>query len=164
MLEKPAPRIDWSRFEDIAPGAVAALRSLGRVVEESGLEKPLVELVKIRVSQLNGCAYCLRLHLNIAHRLEIPSEKLEMIAVWRESGAFSPRERTALAWAERLTNMGTSPVTDADFEHVGTELSESEVVFLTVAVAHINAWNRLAGSLRFDPPSLRKRRVEEPAP
>ena len=151
------PRIDWVRFEEIAPAAVEALRSLGKVVEESGLEKSLVELVKVRVSQLNGCAFCLSLHLDQAHHSGVPSEKLDLIAVWRDTAAFSSRERAALAWSERLSEMGRSHVTDADFEQLGRSLSESEVVYLTIAVAHINAWNRIAGSLRFAPSTRHKR-------
>jgi len=157
MESNLSPRIDWNRFESIAPGAVEALRSLGKTVEDSGMDKTMVELVKVRVSQLNGCAFCLGLHLDLAHRLGIPGEKLDLVAVWRDAGVFSSRERAALEWAERLAGMSGAHVADSDFECVTGIFSESEVVFLTVAIAHINAWNRIAGSLRFAPSSPRKR-------
>ncbi|MHB1608865.1 carboxymuconolactone decarboxylase family protein [Acidiferrobacter thiooxydans] len=148
---KHNPRIDRATFDRIAPAAAAALGTLGRVVGDSGLDKSLVELIKLRASQINGCAFCIQYHLNVARQIGVPSVKLDLVAAWREAGVFSAREHAALAWAEALTFMAGSVVSDAIYAELQEQFSESEITFLTVAVSAINAWNRIAGALRFAP-------------
>lgn len=147
-----SPRMNWAAFEKSVPGAVAALRSLGQAVSDTGLDKRLVELVKIRVSQINGCAYCLKLHLDWARQAGVPQTQLDLVATWRDVACFDARERAALAWAESLTRMMSQHVGDEVYEHARRQYSESELAALTTAVAAINAWNRIAGSLRFAMP------------
>ena len=130
----------------------AALRSLGQAVSDTGLDKRLVELVKIRVSQINGCAYCLKLHLDWARQAGVPQTQLDLVATWRNVACFDARERAALAWAESLTRMMSQHVGDEVYEHARRQYSESELAALTTAVAAINAWNRIVGSLRFAMP------------
>lgn len=145
------PRIGWQTFEQAVPGASDALRSLSRAVADAGLEHRLAELVKVRVSQMNGCAFCLHLHLNWARKAGVPDSQLDMLAVWHEARGFGPRERAALAWAEALTRMERSPVDDATYAAAADAFTPSELAALTTAIAAINAWNRIAGALRFMP-------------
>ena len=146
-------RSDWPSFEQTAPGVAAAMALLGKAIDDSGLEKPLTELLKVRASQLNGCAFCLQFHLNMARRLGVAQAKIDLVATWREAGVFSARERAALAWTEALTLMAREPVTDALYAEVQAAFTESEIAFLTAAIAAINAWNRIAGPLQFPPPA-----------
>jgi AhpD family alkylhydroperoxidase len=121
-----------------------ALRSLGAVVRGSELEPLLLELVKIRVSQLNGCAYCLDMHTKDARALGEDEQRLYLVSAWREAPGFSGRERAALAWAEALTllpSRGAPP--DELFADLEEVFDEAEIVALTGAVAEINAWNRI---------------------
>jgi AhpD family alkylhydroperoxidase len=144
--------IDMSEFEREAPEVLAALGALGKAVDNSGLEKSLTELLKVRASQLNGCAFCLQYHLNYARKLRVTPAKLDLVATWREVGLFSARERAVLAWTEALTLMPTRHVSDADYVEVQAQFSKTEIAFLTTAIGAINAWNRIAGALRFSPP------------
>ena len=93
-------RISYETFQKTAPGAQAALLAMGKSTEESGLDKTIVELAKLRVSQINNCAFCLQIHLNVSRRLGVPQEKLDLVATWHEAGIFSDKECAALAWAE----------------------------------------------------------------
>jgi AhpD family alkylhydroperoxidase len=145
-------RMEFEDFSKAAPEARAALAALSKAVKNSGLEGTLVELVKIRASQINGCAFCVQFHLNAARRMKVAQTKLDLVAVWREAGVFSGRERAALAWAEALTQASPAGISDEAYEGAGKELAERELVFLTVAVASINAWNRIAMAYRFTPP------------
>jgi AhpD family alkylhydroperoxidase len=144
--------IDMPDFEREAPDVVAALRALGKAVDDSGLEKSLTELLKVRASQLNGCAFCLQFHLNIARKLKVAPAKLDLVATWREVNLFSARERAALAWTEALTLMPVRSIPEEVDEEVRKQFSNTEIAFLTTAVGAINAWNRIAGALRFTPP------------
>ena len=146
------PRLTYAAFEKAAPAAKAALLAMGKAVEESGLDKSLVELVKLRVSQINNCAFCLQIHLNVSRKLGIAQEKLDLVAAWHEAGIFSERECAALAWAEALTHLAGHSVSDEAYDAVRRHFSESEVVFLSTAIATINAWNRLGAAFRFAPP------------
>lgn len=130
-----------------------AMRDLNAKVDASGLEKLLLELVKIRVSQINGCAYCVHLHARLARAAGETAERLNMIAVWRESSAFTARERAALAWAESATLVAQTHVPDAEHAAVRKHFSETEWAQLTFVVAVINAWNRLAMSFRWAHPA-----------
>jgi AhpD family alkylhydroperoxidase len=144
------PRLSYEAFAKTA--AHAALIALGKSVDESGLDKALTELVKLRVSQINGCAFCVQFHLNIARKLGVAPEKLDLVAAWREAGVFSSRELAALEWAEILTGIAARTPSDADYAAVRAAFSESEVMFLTVTIGTINQWNRIAVALRFAPP------------
>ena len=139
-------------FKQIVPAAYAAIMALGKAIEESGLDKKLLELLKIRASQINGCAFCAQLHLNVARKHDVPQEKLDLVAVWRDAGIFSDRERAAFAWTEILTDVGRQGVSDAAYAAIREQFSETELAYLTAAVGHINLWNRIAVAFRFSPP------------
>ena len=149
-------RISYETFQKTAPAAQAALLAMGKSTEESGLDKTLVELVKLRVSQMNNCAFCLQIHLNVSRRLGVPQEKLDLVATWHEAGIFSERECAALAWSEALTRLDGRSVPDEAYENARRHFSEAELVALSVAVANINAWNRLGAAFRFAPPIQRR--------
>jgi len=135
-------------YHTVAPKAVEAMRGLQGYVDGTGLEHSLVELVKTRASQLNGCAYCVDLHTRDARKAGEREERLHAIAVWHESPFFTARERAALAWCEAVTLIARDHVPDAAFEEARAHFSEKELVDLTMAVIAINGWNRLAVSFR----------------
>lgn len=145
-------QFDYAAYEKSAPAVVNAMRTLGKAVDDSGLDKSLSELLKIRVSQINGCIFCLQLHLNLARKLGMPPGKIDLVATWKEGDIYSERERAALAWAEALTHMAGQSISTAVHEELERHFSSSEIGFLTAAIANINAWNRIAGGLRFPPP------------
>jgi AhpD family alkylhydroperoxidase len=147
------PRLPYEAFAKTA--AYAALLALGKSVDESGLEKPLTEIAKLRASQINGCAFCIQYHLTVARRLAVPAEKLDLVAAWREAGVFTPRELAALAWTEALTLTTGEPPSDADYAALLAAFSAEEAMHLTVAIGTINQWNRIAVALRFAPPLAR---------
>ena len=146
------PRLTYDAFARIAPVAQQSLISMGRQADESGIDKQIIELVKLRVSQLNNCAFCLQIHLNVARKLGLPQEKLDLVATWQEAGIFSERECAALDWSETLTRLVGHSVPDAAYEAVRRHFTEEEVVVLSVSIATINAWNRLGAAFRFAPP------------
>lgn len=148
--------ISYEEFAQKAAASHAALLALGKSVDESGLEKPLTELVKLRASQINGCAFCVQLHLNIARKLGVAGEKLDLVAAWREAGVFTPREMAALAWTEALTEMSAEVASGAGYSALRQHFTETEALFLTVTVGTINQWNRIAVALRFPPPVPRR--------
>jgi len=150
MTDHAVP-ISQKRFYDIAPAAVQALLDLGKAVDDSGLEKTLSELIKLRISQINGCAFCTKMHLDVGRKLGISADKLDLVAVWPEVELFSPREKAALAWAEACTHLPPSHAADQAYQVMRREFSESEAVFLTAAIANINAWNRIAAPLHYAP-------------
>ena len=145
-------RIAYDTFQKTAPSAQAALIAMGKTADESGIDKEIVELAKLRVSQINNCAFCLQIHLNVSRKLGIAQEKLDLVATWHEAGIFSEKECAALAWAETLTRLADRSVPDAAYEAVRRHFSEDEVIFLSVAIGTINAWNRLGAAFRFAPP------------
>jgi AhpD family alkylhydroperoxidase len=150
------PRLTYAAFEKAAPAAKAALLAMGKAVDESGLDKALVELVKLRVSQINNCAFCLQIHLNVARRLKVPAEKVDLVATWEEAGVFSEKECAALAWAEALAHLPGRSVSDENHARARAHFSEDELMWLSVAIANINAWNRLGAAYRFTPPVPKK--------
>jgi AhpD family alkylhydroperoxidase len=150
------PRLTYDAFAKAAPAAQAALLAMGKAVDESGLDKSLVELVKLRVSQINNCAFCLQIHLNVARRLGLSPEKIDLVATWEEASVFSEKECAALAWAEALARLAGRSVSDDSYERVRAHFSESELMWLSVAIANINAWNRLGAAYRFTPPVPKK--------
>ncbi|MBU6296627.1 MAG: carboxymuconolactone decarboxylase family protein [Alphaproteobacteria bacterium] len=131
-------------YHAVSPDAAAALRSLERYVRSSGLEKPLLELVRARASQINGCAYCLDMHTKDARAAGESEQRLYTLAAWRETSFFSERERTALAWTEAVTRIADSGVSEALYRSVRNHFTERELVDLTFAIIAINGWNRLA--------------------
>ena len=153
------PRISWNDFDRSAPAVTVALRALGQAVDDSGLDKSLTELIKLRASQINGCAYCIQYHLNLARRVGVVPAKLDLVAAWREAGIYGARERAALAWAEALTRMAERHICDAVYTELQAQFSETEIAFLTSAIGAINAWNRIAGALQFAPPVPSEQRV-----
>ncbi|MFT3907298.1 MAG: carboxymuconolactone decarboxylase family protein [Steroidobacteraceae bacterium] len=146
-------RMPWSEFETLAPDVVAGQRAVGKAVASAGIEPGLIELTKIRASQLNGCAYCLQLHLNLARQLKVSTAQLDQVATWREASVFSARERAALAWTEALTRMAQAPVEDALYAGLQAQFSAPQIAALTASVGLINAWNRICGALQFLPPA-----------
>ena len=154
--ETQTPNFSYARFQETAPAAVAALRALTKAVEDAGLEKDLIEIVKLRVSQINGCAFCLAFHLDVARRLGIAQDKLDLVAAWRDAPVFSARERAALAFAEQATLMAAAPAAVDAHGALLAEFSEAEAMHLMVAIATINAWNRIAGGLHFPPLAPRR--------
>ena len=155
-------RIAYDTFQKTAPTARDALLAMGKTADESGVDKAIVELAKLRASQINNCAFCLQIHLNVSRKLGVAQEKLDLVATWHEAGIFSDRECAALAWAESLTRLADRGVPDDAYDAVRKHFSESEVVFLSTAIATINAWNRLGAAFRFAPP-IQKRVVADKA-
>ena len=141
-------RLDYSK---VAPGSVQAMYKLEKFVEESGLERSLLELVKTRVSQINGCAYCIDMHTKDARALGESEQRLYALNAWRETPFYTDRERAALAWAEAITLISESHASDEEFEAARAQFSEEELVKLTLAVITINGWNRLAIAFRETP-------------
>jgi AhpD family alkylhydroperoxidase len=131
-----------------APGGLKALYGLENYLRTSGLEPALLELVKLRASLINGCAYCVEVHTKDARAKGETEERLFGVPVWRETPYFSDRERAALAWTEAVTEIGRAGVGDALFAETHALFSDKELVDLTMAVIAINAWNRLAVTFR----------------
>jgi AhpD family alkylhydroperoxidase len=130
------------------PNAMKALMGLENYVQNSGLEPSLIDLVKTRASQINGCAYCIHMHTREARARGEAEERLYLLDAWRESPLYTERERAALAWTEAVTLVSQTHVPDAVYDEVRTQFSEAELVKLTLLVATINAWNRIAISFR----------------
>lgn len=133
---------------DVLPEATEAMSGLERVVRRSSLERKLLELVKIRASQINGCAYCLDMHTKDARAIGEDEQRLHLVVAWREAPGFSPRERAALAWCEALTLLPETGAPDEAYEEVNRHFTPEEQVVLTLAVVAINGWNRLAVGFR----------------
>ena len=139
-------RIDVSRYMNSAP--MRAMVALQQAVEASGLERALLELVKIRASQINGCAYCIDMHTKDARSLGETEQRIYALSAWREAPFYSDRERAALDWAEALTSIAETHAPDEVFARVREHFEEPELVALTFAIVAINGWNRLATSVR----------------
>jgi len=133
---------------DLAPGAYAALRGVETYLRNCGLEHSLLGLVKMRASQINGCAYCLDMHSREARHRGETGQRLYLLNAWRDSPLYSARERAALAWAERLTLVASEGAPDADYETLRQLFSPVEIVNLTTAIGMINLWNRLMIGIR----------------
>lgn len=143
-------RSEYATFRTQAPDIHEALSSLGKLATKAGLDKELIELIKIRASQLNGCAFCLQYHILQAEALGLSIDKINLVAVWREVQLFSGRERAALAWTEALTVLAGG-VSDEVYAEASAEFSEKELLYLTSAIATINAWNRYGAAYRWSP-------------
>lgn len=139
-----------------APKLMQAMLALEQAVATSGLEHGLIHLVKLRASQINGCAFCIDMHARDARKGGEAEARLYLLDAWREAPHYTPRERAALAWTEALTLVATTHAPDADYEGLGPHFSEEEIVRLTLLIATINAWNRLAIGFRSVPASAAK--------
>ena len=143
------------RMQQIDPGnverAMRAMFGLGRYLDQSGLEESLLELVRTRASQINGCAYCLDMHIKDARARGESEQRLYLLDAWRECPIYSERERAALLWTEAVTLIADDRVPDAVYEEVRKSFSDNELLALTMAVIAINAWNRLNIALRTGP-------------
>lgn len=146
-------RLDANKF---APDAYKALAALQSYIDACGLERSLLELVKIRASQINGCAFCLVAHTRDARKLGETDDRMHLLNAWDEVPAFSERERAALAWTEAVTRITDGHVPEQVYDMARRQFSEKELVDLNYAVIAINAWNRLAIAFRKQPRVLAK--------
>ena len=128
----------------VAPDGVAALLAVESYLKACGLDPRLIAMVKTRASQINGCAYCLHMHTREARELGESDMRLHLLDAWHESNLYSPRERAALAWTESLTNIAATHAPDDVYDELRRQFSEKEVADLSIAIAMINAWNRLS--------------------
>lgn len=135
-------------FRAAMPEAIDSMFGLQKVVDGSGLEPKLLELIKVRASQINGCAYCLDIHSKDAVAIGEDPKRLNLVAVWREAPFFDPRERAALAWCESLTLLPNTGAPDTVYDEVAARFSAREQVALTAAIVAINGWNRFAVGFR----------------
>ena len=138
-------RVDYRK---VFPAAVKAMSGLEAAVHESTLEPELLELVKLRASQLNGCGYCVDMHTKDAEAIAVVAQRLHLVVVWREAPVYYERERAALAWCEALTLLPQTAAPDDVYAEVEKTFSPEEVVALTLAIVTINGWNRFAVGLR----------------
>jgi AhpD family alkylhydroperoxidase len=150
------PRLDYAK---VAPGVYDAMDALDQYLGGCGLEEPLLHLVRLRASQINGCAYCLDMHWKDLRALGEQEQRLYSLDAWRECPYYTPRERAALAWTEAVTRVAGDHVPDAVLEDVRPHFTEKELSDLTLAVAAINAWNRLSIAARLVPGAYQPARV-----
>src|SRR3954471_19075262 len=143
-------RSEYEEFKRLAPDAYDLVLALGQVAAKAGIDKQLLELIKLRASQINGCAFCVQHHIILSESLCVPADKLNLVVVWREAPQFSPRERAALAWTEALTLL-PGGVSDEVYSQASAEFSEKELTYLTSAIASINVWNRFGVAYRWTP-------------
>jgi AhpD family alkylhydroperoxidase len=132
----------------LAPAAIKALYALEGTLRESSLAFDLLELVKLRASQINGCAFCLHMHATDARARGMDEFRIHLLPAWRESTLYSERERAALAWTEALTLVSSTGAPDADYALVENEFTETERMHLTLAIGAINLWNRVQVGFR----------------
>ena len=141
-------RIDHTK---VAPGAMKAMFGLGKYLKSSGLPEHLVNLIDLRILQINGCAYCIDMHSKDLRAAGETEQRLYLLNAWHESPFYTERERAALAWAEAVTLLAEGHVPDEIYKEVRTQFTEEEVVNLTLAVVSINGWNRVNIALRTVP-------------
>ena len=154
------PRLDFTK---IAPAAGRAMFGLEKYVRESGLETSLLELIRLRASQINGCAYCIDMHTKDARSEGQTEQRLYTLSAWRETPFFTDRERAALEWTEAVTEIGKSHISDELYERGRKQFTEVEMVNLTMAVISINGWNRLAIPFRAVPGTYQPKKDHQPA-
>lgn len=148
-------RKEYRDFMSLAPDAYEAVLALGQIAAKAGIDKQLLELIKLRASQINGCAFCVQFHIMESEKLGVPADKINLVVVWREAPQFSARERAALAWTEALTSVADG-VSDEVYAEATGEFNEKELAYLTSAVASINVWNRFGAAFRWTPPARKK--------
>ena len=135
-------------YQSASPSTMKALLALEKQVRESGLEHSLIELVKTRASQINGCAFCIHMHTRDARAAGETEDRLHLLAAWRESPLYTPRERAALAWTESLTRIADTGAPDTDFAPARDAFTDDELAKLTLLIGTINIWNRFAIGFR----------------
>ena len=135
-----------------APDTYAAIRDLDATIGQSGLEQGLIELVKMRASQINGCAFCLNMHSKDARAHGETEQRLYLLNAWRETPFYSDRERAALTWTECLTRLSTDGAPDAECHALEATFTPAEIANLTALIGVINLWNRLAVGLKYPLP------------
>lgn len=150
-------RLDYAK---VLPEALTAMLGLEQVVHDSDVEPRLLELVKLRASQINGCARCVEMHSKDARAIGEHQERLDLVAVWREASCYTPAERAALGWCESLTLLAARGAPDEAYAEVVAQFEPEQLVALTVAVAAINAWNRL--NVGFGIPAGGHRSIQRP--
>ena len=133
------------------PDGVRAMAQMERTIRAAGLEPALLELIKTRASQMNGCAFCIDMHTQDARAAGETEQRLYALSAWREGPFFTPRERAALAWTEALTNIQQGHAPDAVYQQALEEFGEADLVKLTLAITQINAWNRIAIAFHAEP-------------
>lgn len=138
---------------DAAPEAIAALRNVEAYLRRSALGEGLIELVKMRASQINGCAYCLDMHSKALRRMGETEQRIYLLNAWRESPLYTPRERAALAWTDALTLIAETQAPDAVYDEARRHFEGKTLADLTTLIGMINLWNRLAISLRYEHPT-----------
>lgn len=142
------PRLNYAKA---APKTLQAMLAISEVAKQSGLEESLLYLIDTRASQINGCAFCIDMHIQDAKAAGETDDRINLLTAWREVDLYTPRERAALAWTEKLTRLADSHVTDEDFNAVRKEFSEEELANLTLAIVTINGWNRFNVGFRVPP-------------
>ena len=142
-----------------APEIMKAVSALNKAVDECGLEASLLHLIKLRASQINGCAYCVDMHVKEARRDGLSEQWINLVCVWRESPLFDDRERAVLAWTEALTQIATRGAPDADYEALREHFSPEDMTKLSVAIGVINVWNRLCVGFRSQHPIDARRKA-----
>ena len=151
VLQETLPAATNSRridYAHVAPAAMRAQVGLETYIRGCGLETPLLWLMKLRASYINGCGYCVDMHTKDARAAGETEQRLYAVAVWQETPFFTPRERAALAWTDAVTELGRAHVPDEVFEEVRRHFTDVEIVNLTMVVVTINGWNRLSIALR----------------
>ncbi len=154
------PRLDYAKA---APGAFRAMLALSKYTESCGLERSLLELLKTRASQINGCAYCIDMHTQDARANGETEQRLYALNAWRETPFFTDRERAALAWTEAITRISEGHAPDYVFEQARAQFTDEELVNLTAAIIAINGWNRLAIGFRAVPGTYKPAAHAKPA-
>lgn len=143
-----SPRIEWAGQ---SPSAYKAMLGLEQALAKSGLDHGLLELIRLRASQINGCAYCVNMHADDARKAGESEARLQTLSVWRETNFFSARERAVLAWVESLTLLPEKHAPQAQFDALREHFNDTEIVDLTLAIATINAWNRFGVGMAMVP-------------
>jgi len=152
------------RYTRVRPAAYRAMKSMQEYVDTCGLEHQLLELVKLRASYMNGCAFCVDMHTKDARAAGETEQRLYAIPVWAETPFFTPRERAALAWTEAVTDVGRSGVPDDVYQEARTHFDEAELVDLTMCIIAINGWNRLSVGFRTEVGTYQPARTTEAQP
>lgn len=139
-------------FFKASPESYKAVVALEEFVQSSGLERRFIHLIKLRASIINGCAYCVDMHVKESRHDGLPEQWINLMSVWRESPIYTARERALLGWVDAVTNIATTGIPDADFDALKRHFTDAEIASITVAIGTINVWNRLAVGFRSQHP------------
>jgi AhpD family alkylhydroperoxidase len=135
-------------YRTVQPQLYQGMRQLQDVIDSSGIEPALMEMVRLRASQINGCAYCVELHSKAARTHGVEEERILLVSAWREAACFTTRERAAFGWCEAVTKLAETGAPDAAYDELTASFGDQQVVALTWVIAAINAWNRIAVPMR----------------